>query len=184
MGRVILALAFAALGAAVDDASSVQRKLDRIKTERVPAGGRVVFEKDELNAYVRREVAKAAPEGVRDPRLELGHNRATAHALIDFARLQQSDSPAMRWLIEQLVGGERPVRIDARIRSGGGQAVVEVDRVEISGRRFSGAALDFLIRNFLWSYYPEAKVGQPFDLAYGVERLEVDPREVRVIIGR
>lgn len=185
MGRILLALtALAALGATGGDYAAAQRKLELIAQGRVPAGGLVVFPEEELNAFVRRAAADVAPEGVHNPRLELGRNRATGYATIDFSRLQQSGGGPVHWLLERLLGGERPVRIDARIRSGGGQAVVDVDRVEISGRRISGAALDFLVRNFLRAYYPDAKVGQPFELARGVDRLEVDPREVRVVMGR
>lgn len=90
----------------------------------------------------------------------------------------------MGWLMARLLAGERPVRVKARIRSGGGRATVDLERVEISGLTVSGAALDFLIRNFVLPYYPEAKIGQPFELAHRIERLEVRPSEVRVLIKR
>jgi len=144
----------------------------------------VSLNKAELNAYVRKEVAAVAPQGVRNPRLELGNNRATAFADIDFAKLQQSQGRTPGWLMEKLLSGERPVRVDARIRSGSGQAVVDVDQVVISGITISGSTLDFLIRNFLWSYYPEAKVGKPFELDHRIDRLEVSPAEVRIVIAR
>jgi len=176
--------AVVAMGATGGDYATVQRKIDLIQQERTPAGSSVALKKDELNAYIRREVAEVAQDAVREPRLELGANRATGFAYVDFARLQQSDSRPVRWIMARLIGGERSVRVDARIRSGGGKAVVEVERVEISGMNFTGGALDFLIRKFLWSYYPDAKVGQPFELAHRIDRFEVDPREVRVVIGR
>jgi hypothetical protein len=46
----------------------------------------------------------------------------------------------------------------------------------------SGGALDFLIRNFLLPYYPDAKVGVPFELGHRIERLEVEPTGVGVLI--
>ena len=58
----------------------------------------------------------------------------------------------MGWFMAKLLSGERPVRVDVRIRSSHGQAVVDLDRVEISGMAISGSALDYLIRNFLWLY--------------------------------
>jgi hypothetical protein len=43
--------------------------------------------------------------------------------------------------------------------------------------------LDFLIQNFVLPYYPDAKIGQPFELAHRIDRLEVRPGEVRVVIA-
>jgi hypothetical protein len=165
------------------DYLDAERKIEMIRREIVPAGSRVTIGKAELNAYVRKEVTQVAPQGVRNARLELGNNRATAFADIDFVKLQRSQGRSMSWLVEKLLEGERPVRVDARIRSSGGQAIVDVDRVVISGVTISGDALDYLIRNFLWAYYPEAKVGKPFDLDHNIDRLEVSPAEVRVVIA-
>lgn len=83
-----------------------------------------------------------------------------------------------------MLDGERPVTISARIRSEGGQATVEVQSVEISGITLEGPMLDFLIRNYLLPAYPDAKVGQPFALGHRIERLDVQPSAVGVVIGR
>ena len=47
----------------------------------------------------------------------------------------------------------------------------------------AGAVLDFLIANFFLPFYPQAKIGQPFDLNHGIDRLEVTPAGVRVFIA-
>ncbi len=186
MKRVLAAfLVAAALPASVSPGElSARRKLQLIERNRVPAGSKVVLHQDELNAYVRSEVRSVAPAGVRDPRLELGQNRATGFAYVDFEKLRQSQGEPMGWFMSKLAGGERRVRVDALIRSGGGKAVVDLERVEVSGIAVSGRALDYLIRNFLRPYYPEAKVGQPFELAHRIERLEVQPSLVNVVIGK
>jgi hypothetical protein len=51
-----------------------------------------------------------------------------------------------------------------------------------SDYRQSGA-LYFLIRNFLLPYYPEAKIGRPFALSHGIDRLEIKPAQVNVIMA-
>lgn len=177
-------LAAVLLASQQTDYLEAQRKIEMIRREIVPAGSKVTITKPELNAYVRKQVVEVAPQGVRNPRLELGYNRATAFADIDFVKLRRSQGQPMGWLMEQLLEGEHPVRVDARIRSGGGQAVVDVDQVVISGVTISGGTLDYLIRNFLWSYYPEAKVGKPFKLDHRIDRFEVTPADVRVVIAR
>jgi hypothetical protein len=184
MERRVFLLAAVALSAPAVDSANVKRKIQLIQQDRAPSGTKVTLKRDELNAYVRGEVAAVAPAGVRDPRVVLGINRATGYAYVDFPKLRQAQGKPMGRLLAWLVGGERPIRLDARIRSGGGKAMVNIERLEISGIVLSGATLDWLIRNFLWSYYPEAKVGKPFELAHRIDRLEIEPAEVRVVIGR
>ncbi len=186
MGRISLAIVLSAVlyASVSSDALTVKRKFKLISAERVPPGSKVTIGKDELNAYVRSEALSVVRDGLREPRLELGDNRATAYAFIDFARLRRAQGQPMGWLMEKLLGGERAVRVDAQIQSGGGKAVVNVQRVEVSGMVISGRALDYLIRNFLWSYYPDAKVGRPFELDHRIDRLEVEPSHVNVVIGK
>ncbi len=168
---------------AAQPALAVEKKFDLIRRHQVPPGSNVAIGKDELNAYVRAEAKKVAPEGIRDPRLELGTNRASGFALIDFPKLRQAQGKPLNWFMARLLAGERRVRVDAHIRSGSGKAVVDLDSVEISGITIRGNALDYLIRNFLWTYYPNAQVGRPFELAHRIDRLEVRPTEVQVIMA-
>jgi hypothetical protein len=184
MGRLVLLLAVAALTAPGANSGNVKRKIQLIQQDQVPPGTKVTLKRDELNAYIRGEVAAVAPAGVRDPRVVLGFNRAVGYAYVDFPKLRQAQGKPMGRLLAWLVGGERAIRVDARIRSGGGKAVVDIERLEISGIVLTGATLDWLIRNFLWPYYPDAKVGKPFELAHRIDRLEIVPAEVRVVIGK
>lgn len=166
------------------DYQSARRKLELIQSDRVPLGGWVTLRPQELTAYAQREVRKVVPEGVREPRVRLGHGAATAFAYLDFPKLRRSTGKPLSWLTERLLAGERPVRVKARIVSGGGQARVDLERVEIGGLAIGGAALEFLIASFVLPYYPEAAIGRPFELAHRIERLEVRPTEVRVVIRR
>jgi len=76
------------------------------------------------------------------------------------------------------------VSVTARIQSGGGKATVSVERVEVGGLEIDGKALDFLIQNFLIPMYPEAAVGRPFELGHRIEKLDVQPSAVGVLIGK
>jgi hypothetical protein len=183
MARLALLLAAVALVSPADNAASARRKIELIQQDWAAPGSTVAFTPDELNAYIREEAAKVAPEGVRDPRIVPGNGRATGYAFIDFAKLRESQGEPMPWLLAKIFGGERRVRVDARIRSGKGRATVFVERVEISGIVIRGSTLQWLIRNVLWSYYPDAKVGKPFELAHNIERIEVTHARVSVMIG-
>ena len=173
----------AALAAPADNYTSAQEKLARIESDQLPSGSRIELTPAELNAYVKNEAPKVT-DGVRNPRLEfLGDGQARGTALIDFARVQRSQGNPPGWLLTKLLEGERPVSVSVRIRSSGGQATVDVQRVEISGMGMEGAALDFLIQHFLLGLYPNAVVGRPFTLGHRLERLDVRPRGVTVVVG-
>ena len=183
-GAGLYALCLAAgLAAPLDNYTSAQQKLARIESDQLPAGSRIELSPAELNAYVTNEAAKVT-DGVRNPRLELlGDGLARGTALIDFARVQRSQGHPPGWLLAKLLEGERPVTVNVRIRSSRGQATVDVQRVEISGMVMEGAALDFLIQHFLLGLYPNAVVGRPFTIGHRLERLDVRPRGVTVVVG-
>lgn len=132
---------------------------------------------------MRAAVPKVAPEGVRDPVIRLGPGRAVGRAYVDFAKVRRSQGQPMGWMLERLLEGERPVTVEARIVSGGGVARVDVERVEVSGLELSGDTLDYVIRNFLWEYYPDAKVGKPFELEHGMDRFEISRDGVTVVMA-
>jgi len=159
-------------------------KVSLIEHDQLKAGSRVVLTSAELNAYARQQVAAVAPDGVRDPKLELGDGTATATALIDFGKLRRAGGNPPGAILSYLLDGERPVSITARIHSSQGTATVDVQQVAISGMVIEGRLLDFLIHNYLMEAYPAAKVGEPFALGHRIERLDVQPSAVGIVIGR
>jgi hypothetical protein len=186
--RRFLALAFLAVPLLVysarSDYASCQRKFDLIENDRLRAGSRLTLSQRELNAYVEQELPKVVPQGVRGPKLELHAGGATGSALIDFIKLESAQGKAPGWLMRQLLQGERPVTVIARIDSAGGRATVNVQSVDIGGITIEGRMLDYLIHNYLLRYYPEAKVGEPFELSHNIERLDVQPARVDVILKK
>jgi hypothetical protein len=171
----------AALAVGFDEYSSAKQKVGAIEGGRLRAGSRVTLTYPELTAWVMHE----APAGVRNPQLKVSApGIATGSALIDFGKIQRAQGNEPSWLMSKLLDGERPVSVRARIRSSGGQATVDVERVEVSGIALDGSTLDFLIRNVLVPMYPNAVVGRPFELGDRIERLDVQPAGVGVVIGR
>jgi hypothetical protein len=175
-----LLLAIAIASSAADDYASAQKKFDQIAAGNLRAGTRVVLSARELTAWSEQQV----PTGVRNPKVELGANAAIGSALIDFGKLRRAQGHPPGWLMSKLLDGERPVRVTTRIRSANGKATVDVERVEISGLLIDGQMLDFLIQNFLLAMYPDAIVGQPFEIGSRVDRIEVAPSAATVVIGK
>jgi len=174
----------ALLGASTSDYSSVQRKFESIESGRLKPGSHVDLTPGELNAYFEHEVPMVTG-GVRQPKLSLLRPEvAQGTALINFAELRRSQGNPPGWLMSHLLDGERPVSVTARIRSAAGHATVDVISMEISGVTLDGKTLDFLIQHFLLPMYPDAAVGRPFELGDRIEKLDVQPGGVRVLIGR
>jgi hypothetical protein len=181
---ILATLLWIPTGAWADDYTSAQVKIQQIESDKLPRGARIVFSAAELNAYVRHQVPTVTA-GVRQARLELlGQGVAHASALVDFAKLRASEGHPPGWLLSMLLEGEHPVSVTARINSGGGQATVHIQQVEIGGVGVSGATLDFLIQHFLLPLYPDAVVDRPFELAHRIDRVEVENGRAIVAIGR
>jgi hypothetical protein len=184
--RAALLLLFCAVVASssLDPASAVRLKLKQIQSGRARPGAIFLFSSADLNAYARSELPQVAPEGVRQPRLELGNGTATAYALIDFLKLRNSQGSETPWLISKLIEGEKAVKVEARIESGKGRATVYLQRVEISGLSVGGSTLDFLVKTFFQPLFPDAKINEPFELSDRVDRIEVSPAQARVLIRK
>jgi hypothetical protein len=179
----IAVLMTTSLAASRTDYASIKKKFQAIEDHQVRPGARVPITAAELNAYVQAELPQVAPDGIRQPRVELqGNNMATGHALIDFVRLRTAQGKPPNFLLRSLLQGEHEVAVTARIRSGGGTATVDVQKVEISGIPIQGSALDFLIQNYLLPRYPDAKIGKPFALSYQMDRIEVAPGVAHVVM--
>jgi hypothetical protein len=175
----ILFVAASLAGASYNDYASAKQKFDSIEADRLRSGARVILTFPELTAWVARE----APAGVRNPQLRVaGRDLATGAALIDFGKLERSAGLQPGWLMSKILDGERPVSVTARIRSSAGRATVDIERVEISGLAIDGPTLDFLIQNFLVPMYPDAVIGKPFQLGHRIDRLDVSPSAVTVLL--
>jgi hypothetical protein len=177
----IVAIAVAVAGAASSDYLSARRKIEQIESDRLKAGTRLELNQPELNAFVEQE----APPGVRNPKVEvLSTGLISGSALIDFNKLRRAQGHEPGWLAKRLLDGEHSVAVIARIESGNGRAQVDVQKAQISGVTIDGRTIDFLIQNFLMPMYPEAVVGQPFEMGHHIDRLDVQPAAVGVVIGR
>jgi hypothetical protein len=122
---------------------------------------------------------------VRNPRLVLTDpETVTGTALVDFGKLRRAQGYQPGWLMSKLLDGERPVSATARIHSGGGKVTVEVERAAISGIEIDGGTLDFLIQNFIVPFYPEAMVGHPVPMGFRIDKLQLAPAGVGVLVGR
>jgi hypothetical protein len=161
---------------------SAERKLELIESGQAKPGSAITFTPAEINAWARVAVPEAVPEGIRNPRVELGSGSASAYAMIDFLKMRQGKGAATNWLISRLIEGERPVKVSVRLRSNAGQCTVDLTGVEISNVAVNAGVLEFLIKTFFLPLYPDAKIGEPFELGYNLDRIELSPAQIKVTI--
>ncbi len=146
-------------------------------------GSVISFPLSEINAWARVRVPEIVPEGIRNQRVELGAGTAAAYALVDFLKMREARGE-VNWFLAKLIEGERPVKISVRVESGGGRATVYLTSLELSNVKVNSTVLDFLIKTFFMPLYPDAKIDEPFNLDYNIERIEVRPTDVRATIKR
>ncbi len=182
MRRILLfAVAASALLAADPLANSAQKKLDSISDRKLKRGAVVTLSPREINAWIHEKAVKAFPEGIRNERIELGPGTTDGTALVDLMKLSKGN---VNTLIARLIDGERPLKISIRVESSNGRATVYLTRVELSGVAIDGSILDFLIRHFVQPRYPDIKINEPFDLDYNIDRIDIQPTGVRILIKK
>lgn len=181
-GAVILAVA--AIGHAAGPApTSAGAKFHALAIGAYPRGSRVPISMSELNTYLAAEIPFLLGPGVRHVRIETASgNIARGTADIDFLKIRQAHGEKPNWLVSQLLEGERPVEITARLISAHGMARVDVLKVAISGVVAEGRTLDFLISNFVIPTFPGAKIGKDFRLDFNIDRLEILPGQLVVVL--
>jgi hypothetical protein len=179
-----LAAATLLLRAADPTLQSAQAKVDKLANNQTKPGEVVFFTPAELNAWVAAKVPEEIPHGIRDSRIELGTDTASASAMVDFLKMEQSRGKATSWALGKLIEGERPLKISVRVASAGGKITVYLTRVELSGVGMEGAVLDLLIRSFFLPLYPDAKIGEPVDFDYNVDHIQIRPDGLRIVIKK
>src|SRR4051794_35300293 len=108
MKRVFALAGFACclMAASHADYLTAKRKFEAIEKYQTKPGARIPLTLNELNAYVQTEIKEVAPQGFRDPRVELpGNNIAVGHAFINFLKLQRANSAPPNWLIKKMLDG-------------------------------------------------------------------------------
>ena len=177
-------LALAALCARAEGAfESARRKVVLIEQGLAPAGSRIWFSPEELNAYAAQAAAERAPQGVRQPQVHLGDGWAVVSAFVDFMKLREAKGADPAPLASRLLGGERPVAASIRLESGARQATLYIDKLSVSSLVLEGKLLELLLDEFLADYLPEIKVGKPFELKHNMERVEISPAGLYVFIA-
>lgn len=159
-------------------------KIHSIENGEAKRGSVILFSVQELNSWALYEIPQIVPQGLRNPKVTLGTGTGTGYALVDFLKMRRAQGQAGNWILERMIEGERPIAVSIQVQSGGGQCVVDLTRVEISGVAATGTVLDFLIKTFFMPLYPTAKIGEKFEIGYNIDRIDLRPTGVRVTMKK
>jgi len=181
----VIAMLTAPLGRAADPLyESAQRKLDLISSGKAKPGSTIVFTLAEINAWAQVSVPATVPQGIRDERVELGTGTGSGYALVDLLKMRQAKGQDSGWFMTKMLEGERPLKVSIRLESGGGRCTVYLSEVVLGGVVANGSLLDYMVHTFFLPLYPMAKIDQPFDLDFNMDRIDIRPDAIRVTMKR
>jgi hypothetical protein len=166
------------------DATRARQKIDSIETDKAAAGSRIFISTAEANAYAEEEAHSQGGDGVHNPRMWFGESTVSGSARLDFVKLQTARGQAPGWLVRKIIEGEREVAARVRVDSANGECRVDIEEVKVDGYTVPKAVIDILIEYYLMPRFPDAKIGQRFQLQHRVQRFEIKPQGVTVVIGR
>jgi len=174
----------AAVAASSSSSDSARNKIGNIERDRLPPGAHVTLTAQELTAYARDQAQRIAPGAVQHMSLSIGGGHAEGSAIVDLLKVRQANGDSDSWIMRQLLSGGHEVRTRVRIESRAGKAKVDVERVEIGGVTMEGKTLAFLMSQFVIPSFPNARVGEWFELGHRIDRFELRPGAVTVWIAK
>ncbi len=181
----VLLLSLAPFLAAADPQfERAQAKLDRLVDGKASPGSEILFTPAEIEAWTREKAHEQVGDAFRNPRVTLETGTGAGSALVDFLKMREAKGKTTNALMAMMLQGERPLTVYLRVSSAAGRCTVYLTRVELSGAEISGALLDYLIKTFLLQMYPDVRLGEPFELGLNMERIELRPEGVRVVMKK
>jgi DNA-binding response OmpR family regulator len=162
---------------------NVRRKLQLIRSESVPGGRDVVFNTDELSAYVRGELSRTTSGAIRNASIHLGEGVITLTALVDFKRLPRPAAMLSNPFLAGLVTGEHQLQLLLSLSPAEGAATPLIEEVVVAGKRLEPDVLACLVPNFIAPFSRTIEVGQPWQFPHRIRRIDVTGNGLRVGIS-
>ncbi len=176
---LLLALFVPSLPAADPLAESARAKLAIIEDDKAAPGSVIVFTIQELNAWVRTELAEEPEVAIREPRLEMGADGTVSlEALVDLQKLAGEKGG----LFATLLAGERKAKIVALPETSGGKITIRMKLVEISGIPLTGILLNMAAKVVLSRLYEDTEIDSPFEMGHNIDHAKVEPSKLTVYI--
>lgn len=137
------------------------------------------FTEVEANNFLRNGGVPQLPRGVSSPWIAFEEGAAVVGATLDLDQLGDELPDSMLF---QLLSGQVPVEVVARLSGQNGSGTLELERVTLSGVDLPQSLVDTLIEGYDTSKIlpPGFRLGEPFALPYDVESIRCQPKSVLV----
>jgi hypothetical protein len=160
-----------------------QQKISRIEADHLPRGATVAFTSAELAAWARFQAAEFGKGSIHHVALSLWAGHATVSAQVDLPRLAQSRGNPMHPLLARMLSGQRQISAVLRLQTVRGNALVDLEKLEVDGNLLEGRPLDLLIQQFVNAEFPDAHLDQWFPMEYGIDAIVLSTGSAVVTIG-
>jgi hypothetical protein len=181
MHRFLVVLIVTALLAQDPDiVARTRTKLALIEDDQAEPGAVIAITSQELNAWVRAELAEEPDIALREPNVELGHGTVSFEALADLAKLANGEAGIFARLLE----GERRVKVEVEPETKAGKVTIHLKRVELSGIPLSGVILTMAAKLVLSRVYDETEIDAPFAMGHNIDHAVIEPTQFRVYIRK
>jgi len=167
------------LFAANADYESARRKADLIENDQAKPGSMISFNGAEANAFAREEARREVGDGLRNAKIWFSQGKASGSATLDFVKLQTARGRPPGLLLRWMLQGEKEVQVSVKIEARDGKAKIDIDEVYLDGVGVPKAAVDLLVEYYLLPRFPDAKIGEWFDLRHRVERITIAPSGIQ-----
>ncbi|MEO5925532.1 MAG: hypothetical protein ABIR70_17050 [Bryobacteraceae bacterium] len=177
---LLLALTLVPVFAADPLAEMARAKLALIEDDKATPGSVITFTSQELNAWIRAELAEEPQVGMRETKLELGEGTVSFEALADFQKLASGQGG----MFATLLAGERKVKLVVQPETTAGKVTVKLKLLEISGVPLTGILLNLAAKLVMSQVYDEVQVDQPFEMGHNIDHAVIEPTGLRVYIKK
>lgn len=171
-----------ALGVTPASGEGLSDKLEQLRERHENGSDQAkMFELTEIeaNEFLRNGGVPELPAGVTSPWIVFEEGAAVVGAMLDLDQLgdQLPDS-----MLFQLLSGQVPVEVVARLSGHNGSGELDLERVTLSGVDLPKTLVDSLIAGYDTSKIlpPGFRLGEPFALPYDVESIRCQPKSVLV----
>lgn len=134
---------------------------------------------NEANAYIAYRLVDRLPESVLEPWVRFSDGPVTAGAMLDLGALRQHMPDSS---VAQLLSGQVPVELAARIHAEDGIGKLMLERITLGGLPVPESLLQQIVTAYTKSpSQPDGvRLDEPFPLPYGIESARVEPGRIRL----
>lgn len=162
-------------------AARVQSVIDELvaREHDATAPRRYQISEDELNAYLIRKLRERPPRGVEDVKVQLREGSFLTRLEVDLDKVQIPEGAGSSLLLAFL-SGRQNLEILGRLQGEGGRATYTIEEARLNSYSLPVSIVRSILRSAAKKQDPPFDPTEPFNLPYGIQRLEVRTGKVTV----